>query len=117
MLPLAADENFNHDVVRAVRRCVPDIDFLTVQEAGLAGKEDPVILEWVAREDRVLFTHDVETMAGFAYERIQVGLPMPGLFEVAKKQRMQAVIEDIILIAECSFPGEWANQIHFLPFK
>ena len=81
---------------------------MTVQEAGLAGEEDPV-----AREDRVLFTHDVETVAGFAYECIQLGLPMAGLFEVAKKQRMQAVIEDIILIAECSFPGEWANQIHF----
>lgn len=48
MLPLAADENFNHDVVRAVRRRVPGIDILTVQEAGLAGEEDPVILAWAA---------------------------------------------------------------------
>ena len=71
MLLLAADENFNQDIVRGVLRRLPQIDFVTVQEAGLAGEDDPKILDWAAEEDRV--------------------------------------IEDIILIAECSLPDEWAR--------
>jgi hypothetical protein len=48
MLKLAADENFNADIVRAVRRRAPEVDIVTVQEAGLHGFDDPDILEWAA---------------------------------------------------------------------
>jgi predicted nuclease of predicted toxin-antitoxin system len=79
MLRLAADENFNHDIVRGVRRRNPAVDILRVQDAGLSGADDPAILEWAAQASRVLLTHDVATMTRYAYDRIREGKPMPGV--------------------------------------
>jgi predicted nuclease of predicted toxin-antitoxin system len=56
---LAADENFNNDIGRGLLRRRPDLDILRVQEVGLSGADDPTVLEWAAREGRVLFSHDI----------------------------------------------------------
>ncbi|MDQ4039747.1 MAG: DUF5615 family PIN-like protein, partial [Actinomycetota bacterium] len=71
MLPLAADENLNNDIVRGVLRRNPKIDIVRLQDAGLRGADDPAVLEWAAAEGRVLLTHDVATMTRYAYERVQ----------------------------------------------
>jgi hypothetical protein len=78
-----ADENFNGDILRTVRHRRPEIDIVRVQDVGLSGAPDPQILEWAAREERVVITHDVSTLAGFAYERIVGSLPMPGVMIVS----------------------------------
>jgi hypothetical protein len=59
MLALAADENFNNDIVRGALRRKPDLNIVRVQDAGLSGADDPDVLEWAAQQRRVLFTHDV----------------------------------------------------------
>lgn len=81
---LAADENFNYDIVRGILRRNPEVDIASVQDAGLSGADDPMVLEWAAREDRVLLTHDVATMTRYAYERMESGKPIPGVFEVGR---------------------------------
>lgn len=111
MLRLAADENFNHDVVRGVRRRCPGADIVRVQDAGLSGAEDPTVLEWAAADGRVLLTHDVSTMTRHAYDRIRAGRPMPGVFEVGRHVPVGTAVEEIVLIAECSLPGEWEGQV------
>jgi hypothetical protein len=40
MLLLAADENFNNNIVRGALRLNPDLDVLRVQDAGLRGADD-----------------------------------------------------------------------------
>lgn len=42
---------------------------------------------------------------------------MPGVFEVPQGARHQRVIEDIILLAECSREGEWEGQVRYLPLS
>ena len=117
MLSFAADENFNIHIVNGVLRRLPTADIARVQDAGLEGSDDPVVLEWAATEGRVLLTHDVNTLAAFAYERIANGLPMPGLFEVSLTVPIKVAIEDILLLAECSFEGEWEGQVNYIPLK
>jgi hypothetical protein len=34
---------------------------------------DPDVLEWAAREGRILLTHDVNTMLGHAWDRVRLG--------------------------------------------
>ena len=80
MLRLVADEDFNHRIVRGVRRKQPDLDIVRVQELGLSGAPDPELLEWAANEDRLILTHDASTMTRYAYERVVNNLPMPGVF-------------------------------------
>ena len=88
-----------------------------VQDAGLTGADDPTVLEWAAREDRVLLTHDVNTITAFAYDRIAQGLRMPGVFEISLKVPISAAIEDILLLASCSLEGEWEGQVNYLPLR
>ena len=115
MLLLVADENFNNDIVRGLLRRNPNLDIVRVQDVGLRGEEDPVILEWAANEGRVVLTHDAATMAYFAYERVQAGLSMPGVIEVADDLPLGQVIDDILLIAETSERNEWEGRVIYLP--
>lgn len=107
MLRLGADENFNNDIIRGLIRRKPDVDIVRVQDVGLSGADDPDVLEWAARQGRVLVTHDVSTVSKYAYERVAAGEPMPGVFEVGTGLSIARAIDDLILIVECSLEGEW----------
>jgi hypothetical protein len=117
MLRFAADENFNNDIIRGLLRRNPNMDIVRVQDAGLSNTEDPVLLEWAAGESRIFLTHDVSTITRYAYERVQNGLPMPGVFEVTRKVPIGRAIEEILLLAECSLEGEWEGQVRYLPLR
>ncbi len=115
MLRLAVDENFNNDVLRGLLRRVPDLDAIRVQDVGLSGADDPTILAWAATEGRLLLTHDVTTITRHAHERLEAGMPMPGVIEVAPGVPISRAIEDIQLLVELSLEGEWEGQILYLP--
>ncbi|MBW4553815.1 MAG: DUF5615 family PIN-like protein [Aphanocapsa sp. GSE-SYN-MK-11-07L] len=117
MTRFLADENFNNQIVRGVLRQSSDIDIVRVQDVDLSGADDPTVLAWAAQEERIVLTHDVATMTTFAYERIQAGLFMPGLFEISRRVPVGLAIEEVILIAECSLEGEWEGQVRFLPLR
>src|ERR671936_175766 len=111
MLALAADEYFNYDIVRGLLRRNPELNIVRVQEVGLSGANDPTVLESAAQEGRVLLTHDVTTITRYAYERVQAGEPMPGVFEVSRDLAIGRAIEEILLLAEYSLEGEWEGQV------
>jgi hypothetical protein len=117
MLLLAADENFNHAIVRGLLRRNPDLDIVRIQDAGLSGADDPTVLEWAARWNRVLLTHDVTTVTKHAYARVAAGKPMPGVFEINRSVSIATVIDDILCLAECSLDGEWEGQVRYLPLR
>ena len=100
MVRFAVDKNFNNRILRGLLRRKPELDIVRIQDVGLSGAEDPTILEWAAREGRVLLTHDVATMTRYAYERVRANLAMPGVFEVSPTIPIGRAIEDILLIAD-----------------
>jgi predicted nuclease of predicted toxin-antitoxin system len=63
MLRLAADENFNGDIVRGLLRRNPKLDIVRVQDVGLSGADDPSVLKWAADQGRIVVTHDISTLA------------------------------------------------------
>jgi predicted nuclease of predicted toxin-antitoxin system len=67
-----ADENFNNDIIPGLRRRLPDIGLLRVQDVGIAEVGDDVVLEWAADQNRVLLTDH-------AFQRILRGVSMPGV--------------------------------------
>jgi len=115
VLRLVADENFHGDIVRGLLRRRPDLDIVRIQDVGLSGADDPTVLEWAAQEGRVLLTHDVQTITRYAYERVQAGMTMPGVFEVSRVVPLGGAIEDLLLLAECSLDDEWEGQVRYLP--
>jgi hypothetical protein len=115
VLRLAADENFNTDIVRGLVRRKPDLDIIRVQDARLSGADDAAVLAWAADEGRVLVTHDAATITRHAYDRVRAARPMPGVFEVGTSVPIGRAIDDLILIVECSLEGEWEGQVRYLP--
>lgn len=115
MLRLAADENFNADIVRGLLRRLPGLDIVRVQDVGLSGADDPAVLAWAAHERRIVLTHDVSTLVGFALERIVAQRPMPGVFVARSSGPVGSAIEDLVLLSECSVEAEWEGRVTFLP--
>ncbi|HVG06220.1 MAG TPA: DUF5615 family PIN-like protein [Thermoanaerobaculia bacterium] len=115
MLRLAADENFDGRIVRGLLRLLPNLDLVRVQDTAIVEAEDEAVLEWAAREERLVLTHDVNTMTAAAWARVRAGLSMPGLIEVSSKMSVGQAIDEIRLIVFASRPGELAGQVIFLP--
>jgi Domain of unknown function (DUF5615) len=112
---LLTDENFHGDVLAALRRSTPDLDIVRVQDTEVYQAPDPIVLEWAAREDRVLLTHDVNTMTKYAYERVQAGLPMPGVIEVRNRLSIGQTAEEILVVLLAGKPSELADKISYVP--
>ncbi len=117
MMRFLADENFNNQIVRGLLRQSSQVNIVRVQDVGLSGVDDPTVLAWAAEAGRIVLTHDVATMTMFAYERVEAGLSMPGVFEVSRRVPVGLAIEEILLISECSLEGEWEGQVRFLPLR
>jgi Domain of unknown function (DUF5615) len=109
-----ADADFNQDIVQAVRRRVPEIDFQTAYEAGLAGLNDEAVLERAAQGGRVLVSHDRRTMP-FHFADFIVKKASAGVIIVPKGLPIRRIVEDLLLIWEASEAEEWVNQIDTLP--
>jgi len=114
MLPLAADEDLHGYIVRGLRRREPKIDLVLVEEAGLRGSTDPVVLEWAATEGRILITQDESTMVGSAWDRVRAGLPMPEVLVRGKGVTIRQAIDDLMLVAHCGTAEEFKDQVRFL---
>ena len=117
MLKFVADENFDNNILRGLLLRGPDLDIVRVQDVGLLGADDPVILAWAAEGGRVLLSHDVSTMNPHAYERVAQGLPMPGVFLVSGDMPVGEAIEELLVLAGASLPNEWEGQVRYLPLQ
>ena len=78
---------------------------------------DPRVLAWAASEERILLTHDRQTMRWFAYERVLNGERMPGVFFLQWPYSVGAVIDGLELVAGASLEGEWENRVERIPLR
>ena len=117
MLSFLADENFNNDILRGVKRRDHRVAIVRAQDVGLSGVSDPDVLQWTADNSVAVLTHDISTMTKYALDRIRLGHRMPGLFETGRHVPVAAAINDILLLATCSLDGEWEGRIVYLPLR
>ncbi len=114
-MKLAADENFDYTIIRGLLRRQPGLDIVLIQDVGMAGADDQSVLEWAASDNRVLITHDAQTIPKFAYARVEQGKPMPGVIVVPQSMAIGDAIEELVLIIECCTEGELVNRVLRLP--
>jgi len=115
VLRLLADENFNGRILRALQRQIPDLDVLRVQDTHVGGADDQTLLQFAADENRILLSHDVETLVGYAWERVRSGMAMPGVIVALTDRPIGQIIEDLEVLLLASQPEEFEAQIRFLP--
>ncbi len=110
-----ADENLVSAILRGLLRRKPDIDIVRAQDQSLANTDDRIILEWAAKQERIVLTHDLRTMPNFAYERIANQQKMSGLIVMRQDIHIGTAIDDILLIVECMVSKELENGVLRLP--
>jgi len=70
-----ADENFDSDILRGIRRRAAAFDVIHAQNiAEISGLDDVAVLAWATKDDRIVLTHDVSTMIPAMQDRD----PSPG---------------------------------------
>jgi len=117
-LKFLADENFDNDILRALRLRRSDIDVLRVQDIDdIYGADDPIVLEWAAQQTRILLTHDVQTMTKYAYNRVREQKYMPGVFEVKRGISINVIVDDLVLIIDYGELSEWENKVTYIPLQ
>jgi predicted nuclease of predicted toxin-antitoxin system len=67
-----ADENFDNDILRGIRRRVDGFDVVRAQDvAEISGSDDPAVLAWATTNNRVILTHDLSTMIPAIQEQVK----------------------------------------------
>jgi hypothetical protein len=118
MLRLASDADVHGDILRGLRRRVPQLDLVRVQDSLAESTPDPKVLAWAAAENRVLITNDRNTMVGFARQRFASGERGPGLIATTNMQSIGSAIDDILLIWQGMSEDEIREQmVVFLPLR
>lgn len=115
MLKLLADENVNGRILRGLRSQYPQINLLRIQDTPLIHASDPAILEYAVVHQRVILTHDKETMVGYAYERLKNKQPMAGLILLPANIAIGLAIEEIALVSLGYTMPEIHSQVVYLP--
>ena len=109
------DEDLHGQIIDGLRRREPTIDVLTVVEAGASGSSDSAVLDLAHAEDRIVVSHDVNTMRSAAEQRVAVGAGLTGLFLATQDKPIHVVIDSLLLIWAATEAEEWRDKIVFLP--
>ncbi|MCS7300061.1 MAG: DUF5615 family PIN-like protein [Fimbriimonadales bacterium] len=112
---VAVDANFRREIIEGLQRRMPHLDVVWVQQVGLEQAPDEAVLEWAAKEARILLTHDHRTMPDAVYRRIQEGLYTPAVIVVYQLTSVRRAIEDLELVLGASLPGELEARVIRLP--
>src|SRR5438552_3852353 len=93
-----ADENFDNKILNGLHKAMADLDIRRAQDTGIYQASDPKLLAWAAKEQLILLTHDRQTLIKFAYARVEAGLPMPGVIEIARNVPVGQLIEELSIL-------------------
>ena len=115
MIRLLTDENVNNKIMRGLSRRLPQLDFVSVRNLGLAGSPDLVLLKWAANEQRIILTHDIKTMVRDANQLVAQGEPMAGVIFVPEQLEIGRAINDLELVLATSTELDMRNRVEYLP--
>lgn len=114
-LRFAADENFNGRILRALQRQLPDLDIVRAQDCLPEGTDDPTLLAWAAQEGRVVLSHDIATLVGYANDRLRRLEEMPGLVVIPTLAPIGEVLADLELLLGAASAEDLRQQVLFVP--
>lgn len=77
--------------------------------------DDPTILLWAEREDRILITEDKHTMPGHLVKHLQSGHHSPGVFNISSGFSIGQLVAFLELAAHAGDPSDYADTITYIP--
>jgi hypothetical protein len=115
MIAILADQNFDHRILRGLKRALPDLPIITARQLGLEGASDDELLHFAALNDLIIVTHDIQTFPPAAYERVRQGEKMSGVIVVPDRMPIANAMRELVIIIVCKFENEWENEVSYLP--
>src|SRR3989442_14857682 len=76
---------------------------------------DPAILIWAEHEQRILVTHDPDTLPAHLADHLAAGHHSPGVFMVRPRSTLPQIVSFLRDAAYASEPHEWQDWIQFIP--
>jgi predicted nuclease of predicted toxin-antitoxin system len=113
----AADENFNGKILDSLKRRLPEIEIVRVQDTELYQSSDSEILAWAAQQERILLTHDVQTLVDDAYARVRAGLPMPGVIHVSATISIGDAVDELEVLIGAGTSEDFDSQVKHVPLR
>jgi len=101
----------------AVRRRYPHLRVWRVGTPGapLLSAPDADLLEWCELNNAFLVTNNRQSMPLHLADHTSRGRHVPGIFVISPAQDIDDLADDLALIEGASRPGEYQDQIRFLP--
>jgi hypothetical protein len=111
------DENVDQAIVSALRRERPEITVCQIGGHGAPawGTPDPEILIWCEQAGFALVTNNRASMPVHLQSHLAVGRHVPAVFVLGHDSSVREILADLALIWEAAHPGEFADQIVYLP--
>lgn len=110
MIRLFIDHDFNHKILRGLKRRISQLDFVTAQGLGLEAEQDAEHLIRALKDRRVILTHDVNTFTDVANQQLKNGEEMFGLIIVPQTMPIGQAIDELEIIILCSEENEYENN-------
>ncbi len=107
MIRFLADASLHDAIVTGCLRREPAIDFLSSNEARLAGVPDPEVLAFATHQNRILVTSDLRTMPRHFGAFLEAHGYCAGVFLVKQRAPLADVIEVLVLVWAASDADEW----------
>ena len=109
-----ADADFNQKIVAGLLRREPSIDLQSSRQAELDSLPDMEVLKVAAAADRILLSHDRNTMPAYFAEFVR-SANSPGLIIVPQYLDIGLAVEDLLLVWTATEATEWRARIGYLP--
>jgi hypothetical protein len=79
------------------------------------GTPDPDILCWIEARGCILVTNNRATMPVHLQAHLAQDRHVPGVVQLPRRMNVGVVLDDLLLIYGASLPGEFQDQILYLP--
>lgn len=79
------------------------------------GSDDPSLLLWAEREQRILVTHDPDTMPLHLADHLATGRHSPGVFMLRPHSTLPQILSFLQDAAYASEPAEWQDRVQVIP--
>ena len=113
------DENLPPVIAVQVCQHEPRIQATAIGRPGAPSKvtADPQLLCWIEESDHLLVTNNRASMPGHLRDHLDAGRHIPGILITPFPLGIGALIEELVLIWGDSLPGEFQDQIVYLPLR
>jgi hypothetical protein len=110
-----ADNDLRSSIRTGVLRHEPSTDFQSAIAARLDGVPDPEVLRLAMMQDRILVSHDENSIPGYFRDFVRGRNRSPGVLIEPQGTPVGRVIESILLVWVASEADEWVDRIAWLP--